>query len=512
MNPRFKGPVSGCLLAVSLAMLCGCSGGKADKNAPAPPHEEAAAQAPEPALDGAMPEAMLGLIRKPFKADFDDLVKRRCIRVLTTYSKTNYFLDGAAQRGLTYEAVSAFDTEINKKLKTTPQTSVTVVIMPVARDQLLTGLVEGLGDIAAAELTVTPEREKLVDFSIPAATGVREVPVVGPGVAPPKSPEELSGREVSVRGSSSYFESLTLLNQKLKAAGKPPVTIRAADENLEDEDLLEMVSAGILPMVVVDEHKATFWSDVLPGLTACPSAAVRTGGSLAWAFRKGSPKLKQEINAFAQSHKMGTTFGNILLARYLKDNEWVKNPAAAAEMARFKQSIGYFKKYGQQYDFDYLLLAAQGYQESQLNQDKKSPRGAVGIMQVMPKTAAAPPILIPDVDKADRNVQAGVKYLRHINDTYFKDAKMDRINCGLFCFAAYNAGPARIAGLRKKAQASGLNPDVWFGNVEIVAAREIGRETVTYVRNIYKYYVAYKLIVEQAQQKQAAKASAKKTR
>jgi membrane-bound lytic murein transglycosylase MltF len=340
------------------------------------------------------------------------------------------------------------------------------------------------------------------------ATGVREVPVVGPGVTPPKSPEELSGMEVTVRRSSSYYESLVSLNERLKAAGKPPLTIRAADENLEDEDLLEMVSAGVIPAVVVDEHKAKFWGDVLPGLTACPGAAVRTGGSLAWAFRKKSPKLKGAVDEFVKGHRVGTTFGNILLARYLKDSEWIKNAANDAEYAKFKQTVALFRKYGEQYEFDYILLAAQGYQESQLDQSKRSHRGAVGIMQLMPKTAASPPILIPDITKADRNVEAGVKYLRHINDTYFKDAKMDRVNRGLFCFASYNAGPARIAGLRKKAERSGLNPNVWFGNVEVVAAREIGRETVTYVSNIYKYYVTYKLIQAQEEAKKGSQETA----
>jgi membrane-bound lytic murein transglycosylase MltF len=148
---------------------------------------------------------------------------------------------------------------------------------------------------------------------------------------------------------------------------------------------------------------------------------------------------------------------------------------------------------------------AQGYQESLLDQGKKNPSGAVGIMQVIPKNAAATPISISDVGTADGNIHAGVKMMRNIQDTYFNDPKIDALNKTLFVFASYNAGPNRIARLRKEAAALGLDPNVWFGNVELVAAKDIGQETVTYVANIYKYYVAYKLALEQAQIREQAK-------
>jgi membrane-bound lytic murein transglycosylase MltF len=118
---------------------------------------------------------------------------------------------------------------------------------------------------------------------------------------------------------------------------------------------------------------------------------------------------------------------------------------------------------------------------------------------VIPKYAAAKPIGIANVNTADGNIHAGVKMLRNIDDTYFKDPAIDRTNKTMFVFASYNAGPNRIARLRRKASQMGLDPNVWFGNVELVVAKDIGQETVTYVSNIYKYYVAYKMALEQRQ-------------
>ena len=226
---------------------------------------------------------------------------------------------------------------------------------------------------------------------------------------------------------------------------------------------------------------------------------------MAWVMRKDNPQFKQLVDEFVQSHAVGTSFGNTLLRRYLQNTKWVKDSTTAEEMKKFQTNLALLQKYAGEYDFDYLMIAAQGYQESLLDQSKKNPSGAVGIMQVIPKYAAAAPISIPNVNTVDGNIHAGVKMLRNIEDTYFNDPKIDRLNKTLFVFASYNAGPNRIARLRKETSEMGLDPNVWFGNVELVAAKDIGQETVTYVSNIYKYYVAYKLAMEARQARQAAK-------
>ena len=283
-------------------------------------------------------------ISKKWIGDFDGMADRHLIRALVPPSKTFYFLDGADQRGLTFELLKAFETYVNIEQQRKAIT-IKVVVIPTRRDRLLPALAEGFGEIAAGNLTITPARRKKVDFSAPHLTGVDEIVISGPATPPIKTLEDLSGKEIHVRKSSSYYESLMQLNNRFKKSGKPPVKIIPADEYLEDEDLLEMMNAGLIPLIVIDSHKAEFW---------------------------------------AQN---------------------------------------------------------------------------------------------------------------------FKNEPMSALDKMLFTFASYNAGPGRIMQLRRAAHQAGFNPNVWFRNVEIIAARQIGAETVHYVGNIYKYYIAYRYIVKEFGQK-----------
>ena len=435
-----------------------------------------------------------------WRGDFDGMVDRREIRALVVYSKTFYFLDQGQQRGATYELLKAFEKFINKKLKT-KTLKLRVLFIPVGRDQLIPWLVAGRGDIAAANLTITTQRQKQVEFSDPLATGVKELLVTGPAAPSVKSLDDLAGKEVHVRRSSSYYESLTRLNRSFQKDGKPKINLVTADEDFEDEDLLEMVNAGLIPMIVMDSHKAEFWAQIFDDIKVHPDIAVRKGGEIAWAFRKNSPKLKSVINEFVKGHKKGTLMGNIILKRYLRDTKYVKNSVAKKELKKFEGMVALFEKYAGQYDFDYLMVGAQAYQESGLDHSKRSPAGAIGVMQLLPSTAADPNVGIPDIEKLENNIHAGVKYLRFIVDRYFKDEPMDDVNRMLFAFASYNAGPARVIGLRNSAAKMGLDPNIWFHNVEVAAAKKIGRETVQYVSNIYKYYIAYRMVANRIEKK-----------
>ena len=440
------------------------------------------------------------LLNEPWIGDFDGMVKRRLIRVLVAYSKTYYFLDQGHQRGLSYDLLKEFEKYVNEKLRT-GTLKIKVLFIPVRRDEIISGLVKGFGDIAVANLTVTPQRQKQVAFSDPLLTDVKELLVTGPAAPPVAGVDDLAGKEVHVRKSSSYYESLMQLNHVFKKAGRPPIKLVFADEMFEDEDLLEMVNAGLIPMIVVDSHKALFWEQIFDEIKVHTDIAVRTGGEIAWAFRKNSPKLKSLVNAFVKNHKKGTLLGNMLFKRYLRDTKYVQNSASEQELKKFRAMVQIFKKYAREYDFNYLMIAAQAYQESGLDNSKRSPSGAIGVMQVLPSTAADPNVGISNIKKLENNIHAGTKYLRFIVDRYFKDPSIDKVNRMLFAFAAYNAGPARINDLREKTAKMGLDPNVWFHNVEMAAAREIGRETVQYVSNIYKYYIAYRLVTEQLEKK-----------
>jgi membrane-bound lytic murein transglycosylase MltF len=506
------------ILAASLALgACGGDSKSPENQASAqPPATTAPAStaAPSEAPDAADAELAAapplelhenyGHFLAPKFDDLDGMLKRRSIRVLVVQSKLFYFVDQGQQRGLTYDSLQMFEEYLNKKLKT-GNLRVHVIPIPVARDQLFTALAAGHGDMAAAGLTITAEREHVVDFSAPFAEGGTEIVVTGPSAPELKSLNDLSGRQVWVRRSSTYWGSLEALNRTLKTAGQAPIDIRPADEHLEDEDLIEMVGSGLLPITVADSYLANFWTQVFDKTKARSDLTVRVGSRFAWALRKKTPKLKALVDEFIAGHKMGTRSGNIILVKYLKNLDWVKSAMDKTEVAKLQPMIDLFRRYGAQYDFDPLMVAAQAYQESGLDQDRRSHVGAVGVMQVMPTTAADKRVNVKNIEKLEPNILAGTKYLHILEEQYFNDPGISKVDKMLFTFAAYNAGPARIQGLRRDAPKNGLDPNKWFQNVEVMASRRIGRETVQYVSNIYKYYLAYQLVLQSGQLKEKAK-------
>ena len=450
----------------------------------------------------ALPAASRMLLDRPFTGDLDEMVKRRLIRAGVVFNRTQYFIDKGVQRGISYESIALFEEQINKRLKTEPL-KVHVAIVPLSRDQLFPSLRAGKVDFVAAALTITPERHQLAAFSAPTRTGVAEIPVTGPGVPPLSSADELSGREVFLRRSSSYNESLRRLNESLASRGKAAVVIRDAPEALEDDDLLEMVNAGLVDMTIVDDFVAEFWRQVFPNLQLHERAAVRTAGEIAIAVRKNNPKLLQAANAWIHEYGPRTAFGNTIERRYLQNAGYVTNATAERERRKLQTLVKLFETYAARYNVDYVLMAAQGYQESRLDQSAKSHVGAIGVMQVMPATARD--LAVGDIRLVEPNVHAGVKYFRFMMDQYYRDEPMDDINRGLMTLASYNAGPGRIRQLRAETARRGLNPHVWFGNVERIVSERIGRETVQYVSNIYKYYVAYRLVLAREEARTRAK-------
>jgi membrane-bound lytic murein transglycosylase MltF len=479
---------------------CGPSDVPAEKPAPVVEQAEEVEPAPEPEP---YPAGLAPFVA-PFTGDLDGMVERRIVRILTVQSPVQYFVDRGRELGITYEAAEAFETHLNEKLGT-GHVKVHVIVMPVGRDELIPRLLAGQGDIAAAMLTITPERLQQVDFSDPAATGVSEILVTGPGSPDITSLDGLSGKEVHVRASSSYAEHLKSLNERFAAEGKAPVQVVPADELLEDGDLLEMVAAGLFPATVADSFMVDLWVKVFPTLEPHPEVAVATGGDIAWAFRKGSPKLAETVNAFTKTQKQGTLAGNVLINKYLKSTKWVKNARSDEDIARFRSMIELFRKYSSQYEFDWLLMAAQGYQESGLDQSKRSHVGAIGVMQVMPDTARDKAVNIPNIEDLESNIHAGIKYNRWVVDNFYKDEGIRPVDRQLFAFASYNAGPGRVSRLRKEATEQGLDPNRWFNHVELVAAKRIGRETVQYVANIYKYYLAYQMVMRQEDLREKAR-------
>ncbi len=429
---------------------------------------------------------------------------------MVPYNKTFYFIDGGSPKGAAYEALEKFEKTINQDLKNR-HLKVHIVIIPTPRDKLVSSLAKGLGDIAVGNLTITPTRQTQVDFSVPIASNVSEILVTGPNGPRPDSLLALSGKEIYIRESSSYHEGVLKFNKELVALGKPEIKIKAANEFLEDEDILEMVNAGLIPMTIVDSHIGGFWIKIFDKINLHPGISFRRDGEIAWMLRKKTPELKAEVNKFIEKNKKGTLFGNIIITRYLKNTNYIKNNLTDKEINRYQSAITVFKKYGLQYDFDWAMIAALAYQESGIDQNKKSPVGAIGVMQILPSTAGDPNVNIRNIDKIEPNIHAGTKYLRFIVNRYFSDPNVDNINKRLFALASYNAGPYKITKFREEAARIGLNPNIWFHNVEVIAAQRVGRETVQYVSNIFKYYLSYRYIVDQRKKVSAQKQKIKQS-
>jgi membrane-bound lytic murein transglycosylase MltF len=447
----------------------------------------------------APPTRQLSVESKPWTGDFDAMLERRVVRVLVPYSRSLYYVDKGRERGITAGLARDFELFLNRKYaKQLGKRPVTVMLIPTSRDKLLSGVVAGLGDIAAGNLTATDERRKLVDFVTPTGHDpMHEVLVTGPNAAIITTLDDLSGKTVHLRAATSYHESVDQLNQRLTLAGKPPVEVVDLPTAIEDEDALEMLNAGLLDYTVVDDWKAGMWAQVLPKIKVRNDLVLRSEAYPGWAVRKNSPQLLAVASQFYVKGVMKVNTLESRVAQYQRRIKQISNNTKGAEWKRFEATVKLFQKYGTKYGFDPLMLAAQGYQESKLRQEARSHMGAIGVMQIMPATGAE--LRVGDITQLEPNIHGGTKYMDRLMDRYFADAAFSEDERSLFAFASYNAGPGNIARMRKLAIKRGLDGNQWFDNVEIVVAQRIGIETTTYVRNIYKYYVAYKL-VETAQE------------
>jgi membrane-bound lytic murein transglycosylase MltF len=484
------------LLAAACVLVSSC-----DKAASPPPPPASVAEV-DPASDlpdndvdtsgfaAVLPEEFSRLWQ-PWTGDLSGMIERRAIRVVVPFGGYQFYYQKGKPRGAIVDLLRHFETFLNEELQRR-HIRVYVVPIPVSRDQLFPALLNGHADLIAGDLTITSVRNAAVNFTRPLLKNINEVLVAGPSAPDLKSIDDLSGQEIVVRESSSYYEHLQLLARRFEEEGKPPPIVIKADELLEAEDLLEMLSAGMIPLTVLDDYKARFWASVFPDVVIRDDLAINEGGEIAWAVRTESTELSALLERFLRKYGKGTLVGNDTFNRYLSSASQVRCAVNVDEIEKYPELTQALQTYAEMYGYDWLMLAAQGYQESGLRQDRRSSAGAVGVMQIKPSTAADHNIGIDSVDDVDSNIHAGAKYLRFLADRYFSD-EVDPTNQWLFALAAYNAGPARVAKLRTEAAEKGYDRNRWFDNVEIIAAQRIGAETVGYVSSIYKYYVGYQL-------------------
>jgi len=430
----------------------------------------------------------LDRISKKWTGDLSEMIKLgRPVRVLVSYNQTNFFLSKGIMRGLEVDLMNAYKRYLTRS---NPGEKIRMVFLAVPFDQLIPALLDGRGDIVAAGLTVTEDRRKRVVFSSPYRKDIKEIIVGGHRSQMLLGLDDLAGKKVHVMAGSSYVEHLRSVSRSLKARGLAPVNVVEADPNLVTEDLLEMAARGLIEYAVAENQLAEVWKKSMLGLRLFNDVVIHTGGELAWAMRPGSKEFRESLDDFVRTVRQGTLKGNMFYKRYFVNEDHVLNFKNPLEQGRLQPMAKLFQKYADMYGFDWLKVAALAFQESRFNQELKSNKGAVGVMQIKPSTASDPKVDIKNVEKLENNIHAGVKYLRFLCANYFKDVHPEhRVD---FALAAYNSGPARVRSLRKKASEMGLNPDLWFGNVEWAAYNVIGHETPDYVAHVQMYYAAYK--------------------
>ena len=436
-------------------------------------------------------DALLELAIQPWSGDLDGIIERGFLRIVTAYNPLFFsYDDDAKTKGLVAEMAREFEKHLNETVVPKGK-HLNVIVFPAPRDEILNYVAQGRADIADANLTITAKRSEIVSFAKPLFPEVSEIVVTGPGAGKISSLDDLVSQGIYTRESSSYFTHLGALNQKRLDIGLNEIAVGFADENLEDHDLLDLVDNGILDAIIIDSHKAELWQQVFENITVHEDLIINEDSEISWALRKDAPELMAAVNSFMETATEGTLLGNILINRYFSSPEGIESLRDPNRHQEISDEIDIIKHYSDQYDFDWLMIFAQAFQESGLDQSKRSKAGAVGVMQVLPSTASDANVGISDIDELANNVHAGVRYLRFLRDRYFSDPEIAAIDQILLSFAAYNAGPRKVAQARAKAEQMGFDPNVWFGHVEVSAAKTISQEPVIYVRNIFRYYVAY---------------------
>ncbi|MCB5358830.1 transporter substrate-binding domain-containing protein [Vibrio lentus] len=423
--------------------------------------------------------------------DFDVLQKKGVVRVLVSGDVGFYHIENGKPKGILAEQIHYFQRTLKVR-----DPLLRVQVIPVERSELLSALNQGRGDIAVANLTVTKEREQLVDFSIPIRSDIDELLVTNHSTPLITDITQLQGKEVWLKQNSSYISSVHTVNKQLEQNGMVPIYIHLLNNNIQDLELLDLIKRGKITATIVDSHKLELWGNLEQDIRIHRDLAFRHNADIAWAIRKNNPQLKAQIDQYLQDSKQGTLLGNVIDNRYLESISWMNRASNALQNEEREKLEELFVAYGEKYEINWLILLAMAFQESGLDNTKISHRGAVGIMQVMPKTARDWYVDIDDVYDLESNIHAGSKYLRFIYDRYFDLPELSDIDKIHFSLAAYNAGPAKIRRMRVLAAKQGFDPNKWFNHVEIIARKNISQEPVKYVANINRYFTIYQRLDE----------------
>ncbi len=447
--------------------------------------------------EDAAPEGLISRAsgRPDHPRSLEEIVKSGYIRVLTRNNDTSFFIYRGHRMG--------FDYELGKRLAQKLGIRVDMIITS-SWSEMVPELLKGEGDVIAAEVTVTEARKKQVLFAEPWGK-THEVAVWKDGTTPIKAIDDLAGKEVHVRKSSTYFETLTALNEKLKAAGQNEVRIKLVPDEMETEAVLQAVSRGEMLYTVADSLLADIHAASFPDLRIGP--ALSQDRDLSWAVRPSDSKLAKVIDDLLRELKRKPDF-NIMKKKYFEADRTLnserKDKFYASETGTLSPYDPIVIKYSQRHGFDWRLVAAQIYQESHFDPSRKSWVGAQGLFQIMPATAKG--LGITDSTDPEQSIRGGLKYMQQLTDHY-QDVS-DPIERYRFALAAYNSGFGHVDDARRLAKADGRDSTHWQGVAAYLlklADRKTaakarfgfcrGSEPVEYVRHIDERYTGYAQLV-----------------
>ena len=425
---------------------------------------------------------------KAQKRNLAQIKKSKTLRVITQNNPASYFIWRGELMGFEYDLAKLFAKRLGVKLE---------VIVPPNDEALLDWLAAGYGDVVAASYTITDERKaKGFKFSR-YYNEVEEVVIAASAQPKVNSLPDLADREFVVKENSSYWQKLKSLQNQGGAFNLTP-----APAWMGSMDIIDAIARDEFDLTLVDSHIAaienTYRDDI--AINFALSEKVRHG----WVVRKENAALLAEINGFFNKQYRGLLF-NIAYNKYFRDEKKIQS--IQAEKVSLSEGLSPYdeivKQNAELYGFDWRLITSQMYQESQFNPNAKSFAGALGLLQVMPRTARELGYQPKELVKPKVGIEAGVKYLAWSMERFEETLSLQ--NRIWFALAAYNAGFGHVQDARRIARQQGWNPDIWFEHVEkamLLLSRPQyakqsrfgycrGSEPVAYVREIHNLYQAY---------------------
>ena len=394
--------------------------------------------------------------QEPIDYDLDDIIESGVLRVITSYSPTGYFLYKGETMGFEYEIFKRLADHLNISLE---------IVLAKNVDSVIPMLNRGDGDIIALGYTITSDRKEDVSFTDPYMITHQSLIQKKPDNWRKMTRDnikdalatdiiELINDTVSVRQNSSYYLRLKEMSNELGDS----IYIDILEGETSDEQIIKMVSDGVIKYSIIDNHKAAIHKSYFPNIDVDTPASLSQ--RLAWAVRKTSPNLLAVINEGLEVIKRKPDY-NMIYERYFENkrqfHKRLDSEYYTGTTGKFSKYDQVVKKYSSDLGWDWILVKSLIYQESMFNANNKSWVGASGLMQLMPATAKE--MGVSDIQDPEQNIKAGSKYLARMYSYW--DQIPDSVQRIKFAMASYNCGYGHIKDAQKLAMKYGKDSLVW---------------------------------------------------